>query len=261
MDNHSISYFNCFGDSVIVFLSIHRRMSKYTLNFSYKFSILCLLIIILFCFLGVWQLQRYTYKKQLLKTYDERMNHAPAPFDDIQMNTNIQFKNTTVHGSYQNRFTILQSRYYQNKEGFEVYTPFQIIGHKKLLLVDRGWIPTSDAQIIDAGDNIMTIQGYIKYLNEYQFILGNNLLDQGHKPWIMQRIDLDALSKLSHYEYYPFILRLDRSQLHGFVRDWSISAVHPARHLGYAVQWFALAFVVFVAHGFFCLKKLENQDD
>jgi surfeit locus 1 family protein len=40
----------------------------------------------------------------------------------------------------------------------------------------------------------------------------------------------------------PFVLRLSPASEQGYTREWQLrTGLTPERHLGYAVQWFALA--------------------
>lgn len=241
------------------------RNKTYLFTFRLGFFLLCTFLFALTCLLGMWQLQRYHYKKTLLDTYQTRLSSAPKKFlppnDHIE---NLQFQRIHIEGDYVNEFTFLQqNRFYHDKMGFEVFTPLHIPGQKKLLLIDRGWIPKSVDQVPYAIETVMGKQrlvGYIKLLDEYQFILGKNILDPSIKPLVIQKIDVDELNQITHQSFYPYIVRLDASQLHGFIRDWTIATVLPQRHMAYAVQWFALAFVLVIAYFGFCCERVENKE-
>lgn len=237
-------------------------MKKYRFKFRIGFFILCSFFTTLFCFLGVWQLHRYHFKKELLASYQERIHAAPKPFSEA---TQQAFQNVSVNGRYLNQFTVLmQNQFYQDRLGFEVLTPLKIPGQNKLLLVDRGWVAAVQNQMpppIENAQGEQHIKGYIKLLNEYQFILGDNLLNPKASPLVVQKIDVSELSRVTGQSYWPFILRLDASQLHGFTRDWTVSAVLPERHMGYAVQWFALAVMMLIAFSCFCFEKIEENND
>jgi surfeit locus 1 family protein len=45
---------------------------------------------------------------------------------------------------------------------------------------------------------------------------------------------------------YPKLLLMDPAVADGFVRDWQPSGMAPERHVGYAVQWYALALTLLV---------------
>src|SRR3990167_195021 len=191
-------------------------------------GLFCTVFFILFCWLGIWQLHRYTYKKQLLSTYQNRLT-------------------VTVKGEYLNALTILlQNQFYQGQVGFDVLTPLKIKGEKKLLLVDRGWIkanPDQTAPTINPVTGEQSLKGYIKLMNERSFILGKNILNPLTSPLMIQRLDFDELSHVMHQSFYPDVLRLNASEPNGFLRNWVVTTILPERHMAYAVQWFAMAFV------------------
>jgi surfeit locus 1 family protein len=239
------------------------RQQAYRLKFKLGFLVFCAVIIGLCCFLGKWQLHRYHYKQHLLAQYEKNKILPALPFAQWNAeNTVQQFQRVAVSGDYVNELTVLlQNRPYKERQGVEVITPLKIAGQKALLLVDRGWIAQDETQRLPAIGPVTSAQqisGEVKLLNEYQFILGKNILDSDAKPIVMQKIDVDELSRVTHQEFYPFILRLSADAPDGFVRDWVISTVQPERHLGYAVQWFAMAFALLIAYFCFCCEKVKS---
>ncbi|MEM8984954.1 MAG: SURF1 family cytochrome oxidase biogenesis protein, partial [Pseudomonadota bacterium] len=59
----------------------------------------------------------------------------------------------------------------------------------------------------------------------------------------------------------PWALLLDGDAEDGFAaRDWQPTGLPPERHLGYAVQWFALALTLVILWFVFSLKKHERND-
>ncbi|WP_019216188.1 SURF1 family cytochrome oxidase biogenesis protein [Legionella tunisiensis] len=63
-----------------------------------------------------------------------------------------------------------------------------------------------------------------------------------------------------HKSVYPFIIRLDKSEADSYVREWAVVAMPPERHYAYALQWFAIAFVILILFIALNLKK-TNEDD
>lgn len=241
-------------------LHLKIRQQIYTFTFKPGFTLLWSAIFITCCFLGHWQLHRYTYKKNLLAHYTQ--SKIQAPIQLTEQTSILPFQMITATGHYLNTLTILvQNRFYHNQIGFEILTPLIMPATHKLLLVDRGWIPASQQHsILTATTLPQVVKGYAKFLDEYQFILGKNILQPTVQPLVVQKINLAELQQLTHQDFYPFVLRLDPSQPNGFVRDWVITNVPPERHLMYAIQWFVMACVIVIAFMCFCCerKKCEN---
>lgn len=221
------------------------------------FLILSLTFIALFITLGIWQIHRYHYKKNLLNTYQHNLASPPKAFLPLTKTTDsLQFQHVFVTGHYLDSL-LIQNQFHQNQIGFEVLTPLQIPGEKKLLLIDRGWVLKNNPVTAPTGEQRIT--GYIKLLNEYRFILGKNILEPNTKPLTMQKIDIDELSHITGESYFPYILRLDPNEPHGFARNWMIVSAPPERHLAYAVQWFLLAIAVVILFVYFCFSRERSQ--
>ncbi len=240
------------------------RQVSYVFTFRVGFFALCAAFFILCCALGVWQLHRYHFKQDLLATYQKQLNALPQPFlQVVNSKNNLQFRSVVVEGAYLNALTVLlQNRFHADQVGFEVITPLQIQGEKKLLLVNRGWVPklsNQAAPVIENVHGVQHIKGYIKLVDEHQFILGKNMLNANISPRMMQKIDIDELSRVTQQPFYPFILRLDASSANGFVRDWVINVMPPERHMAYAVQWFFMALVLLLAYLGFCCHKVNEH--
>jgi hypothetical protein len=45
-------------------------------------------------------------------------------------------------------------------------------------------------------------------------------------------------------EVQDFVLLMEPDEDHGFLREWAPREIGPARHFGYALQWFAMAAVL-----------------
>lgn len=245
-------------------LQFHFLRRKYNFTFKIGFFSLCLFFVCLFYVLGVWQLHRYHFKKTLLADFQQRLVTAPIPFEKLSGDMDSwQFQNVTVRGHYVNESTmLLQNQFNQNHIGFDVITPFQIANEKKLLLIDRGWVEQSQGGTlpkIDAIQGEQQITGYIKIYNEHQFTLGKNILYPSQIPLVMQKVDTNELTQITHQNYFPFVLRLNAAEKNGYKRDWPITTVMPERHMGYAVQWFAMAIVLIIAFLCFCCERVRDE--
>lgn len=235
----------------------------YHFKFRIGFFLLCLFFFVLFCVLSVWQYQRYHFKKTLVSTYQQRLQAQPESLvDAVHAHKDMQFRQVKVTGQLDNAQTMLiQNRYYKGRMGFEVLTPLQIPGIKKLLLVDRGWIPKEKVSTLskDLTQTSPELTGYIKLLNEQQFILGKNIYEPNKSPLIMQKIDVVELNHILNKKFFPYIFRLTTSENDGFIRDWTITAVMPERHLGYAIQWLAMALVLAIAYVCFSCERMTHD--
>lgn len=224
----------------------HFRQKTYSITTHKSFLCFCLFFFCIFCALGFWQLHRFQYKKILLHTHQ-------AGLDSV-----------ALEGSYANERTFyLQNRFYHGKSGYEVLTPLRIAGDNKLLIIDRGWVEEVNKTIPTINQVVgkQNIVGYKKQLDEYQFILGKNILHPAIQPLVMQKIDIAELSRLTQQAFYPYIIKLDPASAHGFVREWIVTATPPERHRMYAIQWFFMALVLVIAYLSFCTEVVKDSQD
>jgi len=226
--------------------------------YSVRFTLLipCLLLTMFFCFLSSWQFHRYHFKQNLIATYQQRLTAAPIPFIQLP-NSNLEFRRVEVTGLYLHNLTLfIQNQFYRGQVGYEVITPLKILGDKKLLLIDRGWVKNIPFDTLTMMQHIM---GYVKLINESQFILGKNITNTSHFPLMMQKIDINELQQLTKQSFYPFIIRLDPKAANGFIRDWTINTVAPQQHLSYAIQWLVMAVILLVASLYFCCRRKNDE--
>ena len=236
------------------------RQRQYLVKFRLSFFMLCLLFFALLCQLGVWQLHRYAFKKEMLAMYQERASAPPKALATLAGHADLQFQRVSAQGNYLPQQSMLvQNRMHDGQMGFEVITPFKVAGENKLLLVNRGWVKTPPVLAQENLSAPTAVVGVIKLLNEYQFILGKNILQSDAKPLVMQKIDTRDISQLLRQAVFPFVLRLDAAAPLGFARDWQALNVNPERHMGYAVQWFLMAAVLLIAYLSFCIEKVEEN--
>lgn len=228
-------------------------------------SFAALLLFALLITLGFWQLHRYHYKQDLLRHYHSASESAPITLTEFETRSDGAFQHIDIQGRYIDDKTILlDNRWYHHQLGYEVLTPVRLTGEDKAVLVNRGWVPApptrQELPVIKPGRSVHDIIGYVNLINPNIFILGENVSDVKSWPIRIQKVDVSQLSQLVGIELYPFVLRLDVNQPNGFVRNWEIVNVLPQRHLGYAVQWFLMAFTLVIAFFAFSWKRRESNE-
>lgn len=204
--------------------------------------------------LGFWQLQRETEKKELLAKYAARQQQSPISLTALQEEVNdIQFQSIQLVGSYDNRRQfLLDNRYYQRRLGYYVLTPFKPVSGTRWVLINRGWIPRGtrreELPQLPPIQGIQHVEGIVYQPPQKVFKLGRNIENPDQWPQRAQQRDMASFSRALGKDVYPFIVRLNADQPHGFVRDWPIVTLPPERHRAYAIQWFALALVLSVIY-------------
>jgi surfeit locus 1 family protein len=222
-------------------------------------TILAVLFIGLFIRLGCWQLERSHEKNEILINEQAMATKAPKAWSPT-MKRPANYQRVTIQGQYIGPDLLLDNQHHKHQLGYNVITPLQL-ENGELVLVDRGWV---------AGDklrkqlpkyktpmNNQSIAGYVYYPPEKRVTLGQMIDKSTDKQVVIEWVDTKELSHFLQKTVYPFIIRLDEQVEHGFVRDWPLVSMPPQRHLGYAVQWFAMAFVLLVIWIALSVKKSQ----
>ncbi len=228
-------------------------------------SIGFILLLPLLLYLGCWQLQRASYKKNILSQIQQRYKASPLKLSNLAQGIKkLEYYPISVVGHYddQHQF-LLDNRIYHRKAGFEVLTPFipQLQPNKRIL-VNRGWVPQgttrSELPAIKPTNKIVTINGNIKIPATHTFLLAHH---KNAKTWpmIIQSINLKDIQSALNKKIYPFVLLLSPKDNSGFIRDWRPTGIKPHKHMGYAVQWFALGLTLVIIY--FVLSISRGSDD
>lgn len=213
--------------------------------------LLALVVAAAFSALGVWQLQRMHEKQALLAQVPPDRSGAMtlaramrAPETLHWVHDRLEFLPATV---------LLDNQLREGRAGLKVYQAARADGGA--VLVDLGWLPLpADRQL----PPIAPLQGRIEVQGLWApppspgIALGPALADTSQpQVWLATRLDFPAIAaqlRLPAAELAGHVLRLDPASPLGYTRDLDLlpNTLPPSRHLGYAVQWFAMALAVLV---------------
>jgi surfeit locus 1 family protein len=149
--------------------------------------------------------------------------------------------------------------------GYRVLTPLETAAG--WLLVDRGWLPIGSTRTqlpdITVTDGERTITGTIDVLPRAGLELDVPPV-AANAPWprVLSFPKQDALEQQLGRKLISGLLLLDASHPDGYERVWEAHlGFKPERHIGYAVQWFALAaaaVIIFIVISFRTKKATDE---
>lgn len=218
---------------------------------NWKLMLLACVFIALFCGLGTWQLQRAAEKNLLLAAFQDRSKQAPLTVQQLTQNQDWRLYRANLVGTFDNQHSLLlDNKTFHGQVGYEVYTPFYAQGLETPILVDRGFIPQGQSRAQLPGINLIvgkiTITGL---LNTPPFYYTSGKMIETETPtWPLrvQYLQLAELSRFLPYTLYRYVLTLTPEHPASYQIEWKIVPMDPARHTGYAVQWFALALTLLI---------------
>lgn len=193
--------------------------------------------------LGAWQLERAEEKQALYDDFAAGGEAVALHADSGGLDDLRRYAPVRATGTYlAERQFLLDNMVEDGQAGYRVLTPLRV-GEGVAVLVDRGWVPRDfsarEPPAIGVDEGTRTVTGILDHMPRPGIALAIELRPDW--PKVVQFPTLEELAGALELRLVPGLLLLDRAAPDGFRRDWRPSDFGPERHLGYALQWFALA--------------------
>jgi surfeit locus 1 family protein len=229
-------------------------------------TLVTLILLLLLSGLGVWQLQRASWKQALVDAHSARIREPAVALSAVlPVTANSEYRNVTVRGHYDlGHQLLLDNRLYRGHAGYQVLTPLFLDDAGTKVLVNRGWVPAGASRavlpVLDGPAGTVQLTALVKLPPEKIFRLGADEEQHAGWPQVIQAIDVAALEARLGYALLPLVLLLDPEDDHGFVRDWQpVYGIKPEKHRAYAMQWFTLAAVLLLIYIGVNSERISNE--
>lgn len=207
--------------------------------------------------LGFWQLDRLEQRKARNQAVQAAMRMPELEYDSataeaIERNPE-RFINRRVRatGTYDPAGeVILRGRSHRSNPGVHLVTPLVAPGVGQALLVNRGWVPSSDAATVDARPfaepGTRTVPGILQEIPRGTRAGGEPATTRvdGAPVVTFRRLDLHTLQRMQRRPFARLYLQqlpgADSAQARPLVRV-AVAPQDNGPHLSYAVQWFSFA--------------------
>ena len=226
----------------------HPSKQKFKWQPNSKLILLVLCLFPLLMFLGFWQLERAVEKQGIVDEFTVNRQAPPAGIEALDGDDNLQYRTALLVGELDaDRRVILDNRVKFGRPGYEILEVLSIEGFEPKILVNRGWVPAAlDRDVLP---DVPSVLGQVELRGAMYRTLGGYRLDDGigvitQWPARVGWISSDRAAVLFAEEFYPYQLRLEAASPGALTTGWVTVAVQPAKHTGYAVQWFAMAAVL-----------------
>jgi surfeit locus 1 family protein len=206
--------------------------------------------------LGVWQLGRLGQRRAQNDLIRARLEAPPVELNQSPSAGVPEYQRVRLRGTYDfAQEIVLRNRAHLGSPGVRVLTPLRLSGIEAAVLVDRGWIPFTQAAPEDravyqppAGE--VTVEGIVRpaQQREAAFLPADPTLSPALPrvdAWF--RVDVSQIQDQVPYPLLPYYVEAnagpDPQQLpiSGYEVDLT-----EGPHLGYAIQWFAFALILVV---------------
>ncbi len=211
--------------------------------------------------LGIWQTQRLQWKQGLLAKFE---NTNPSTFIALEQflreNNDlkaIQFNKVKLRGTFHHDLAFhIIPRTWNGRSGAHLYTPMTLSSSGKTLLVNRGWVPdnSKDITVQEPSDEV-NLLGYLQVPTAPSWVTPDNVADK--EQWYY--LDLDVLSKrwpeLGQALLPYYVIASPDIDETLYPKPLNPLVMIRNNHLGYAITWFSLAFVLLVMYIVYVRKQ------
>ena len=224
-------------------------------------TFITLVAVTLFAGLGMWQLERESYKQSIEQKFESRLMAEYEKLDTRQPMTDIEFKKLELKGRYDSgRIVLVDNRIYHGNAGYHVLSAFELADSNDIVLVNRGWVAVGASR-----ENLPTIKpiagegvvrGIASLPGDDGYRLGEVSLRDSW-PQVIPFIDIGAMQSQFNGRLLPFVLWLGTEQVGHYPREWDPVWAKPEKSRAYAVQWFCFAAISLILY--LILNLRENN--
>ena len=199
--------------------------------------------VIVFVFLGVWQIERAAHKEGLLQAFNSEQESPPIRLTSQSPDWSRVFVDGIFDSSRQ---ILIDNQIHKGKVGYKIFTPFRF-DDNKIVLVDRGWIAQGQSRSDLPQLNILEKKSRIiaTVTNPEQGVLAGSELLTNEWPRVSQTKAVEVIASAFKEPILDIVLVLDpgSSQITEFIQIKPF-AITPVKHYGYAMQWFTMSIVL-----------------
>ncbi|GLQ11224.1 SURF1-like protein [Devosia yakushimensis] len=216
-----------------------------------------------FAALGVWQLERLSWKTALIAAVDTRIHAdpvdagAPAFWASFDPDT-AEYQHASVTGHFDTTHETLVQAVTAYGAGFWVLTP--LVSGAGTVLVNRGFVPPErrDPATHPAPEGEVTITGLLRLTEpDGAFLRGNDPADE---RWYSRDVTAIAAAK-NLGPTAPFFLDAERGPDPTAYPIGGLTVLSFSNnHLVYALTWFALSAMLISAFGYVLWDRRGRRD-
>lgn len=203
--------------------------------------------------LGVWQVQKLTWKQDLLARIDAQITAEPVPLNAAVEPDFQRYAPVEVIGRFGDQHIRMLASRRTTGAVYRVIRPFEVEGFGPVL-VDTGW-QVDELEVRGAPQVRLTLVGNLDAPNEADRFTPAPDLDAN--LWFAR--DVPAMAQVLNTQPILIVLR-DAPEIDLGVTPWPVdTAGIPNDHLQYAITWFSLAAIWVLMTAYFVLQTHRSS--
>ena len=201
--------------------------------------------------LGFWQIQRLTWKEDLLSRIEIQINRPSVALPVDPKKSDDQYLKVAVEGIFlPGEIHVLTSEKFKGP-GFRVIMPF-LTNSGSTILVDRGFILEKFKDIKKTTESNF-VEGNLLWPDEIDYFTPKPNLERG--IWFAR--DVHEMSE--HLKTAPILLiAVSENKADNHINPKPLTIGIPNNHFEYAVTWFSLAIIWFFMTIYFFWSRLKK---
>ncbi|MAZ02959.1 MAG: hypothetical protein CMN56_07460 [Sneathiella sp.] len=225
-------------------------------------TIPCVLILLA---LTVWQINRYSWKIDLLDTIETQLSAAPETLPPGDIDPELwHYRRVSLTGEFDHSHEIhLFAHAEAGRAGFHIITPFKRSAEGDIVLVNRGWVPESkkapETRAKGLIEGEITVTGIARkpWEKSWSFLPESNAEDN---VWLYG--ELSAMADHLGIETAPVFVELDANEVPGGLPIGGQTRISlPNNHIQYAFTWLGLAVAMIVIYVVYGLKRGQAKQN
>lgn len=248
--------------------SLHLDQIKFKTNFASVavFSI----FVVLFLILGIWQINRAIEKQHLENQFQKFDLLSPDHPYSLNELTPTEFQSVSLDGYFDFESAwFLKNQVIGGEYGYDALVPF-VTRDKISVLVNLGWVEGHPSHNPNT-EQLLALMNQKGLLNTDNLSVNRTTIEGKFRaPLNLPFVDnLYAGEPMSADSYavspttsileitptsFPYknllsdwYIQISPQDSHALRTHWQVSNMPPSKHIGYAIQWFAMAITVFIA--------------
>jgi surfeit locus 1 family protein len=220
-----------------------------------------------FVVLGIWQLDRLEQRRAANAVALAVLDQNPTTLTGAEPDpAALVGRKVRVTGSYLNEQSVVlrSQKSDSGVDGVHLLTPLRIAGSGAVVIVDRGWLPTSQRGAALAGYAVareVTLEGvaYAPQVRPDSALAPRDLPLPGAsrvEAWV--RVDVAGLQAQVGEPLLPLYVEQLPDGASTLPRPRDPRAMDEGPHLGYALQWFAFAAMLAVVYAALMRQELKR---
>ena len=218
---------------------------------SFWLTFLSIPAFIILLILGTWQVNRLSWKTDLIKDYNNKFNDHSVKFSEISNEIlNFKYRKIEVSGFFNHNQEInLIGKTYEGNAGYHIITPLTLIDGN-VILINRGWVPKKyldkKSRIFTLSDELTKVTGLIRMPQEKGYFVPQNEPQNGFWFTVKPPEILNFLKINGEKRFYIDELRFNNKIKLPIAANGRIK--FPNNHLQYALTWYILGFGLLIIY-------------